>query len=307
MMIRRAETWQHGYERSRYLASLPTHALAERLKWLFENIATVNPQGQLSAEFPAGDYEKLWIAFTHTVHEFNLRGQAFPDGFLSSAQVPQPSYPLAPSGLTAYQNRRRSDKGQLFKFGHRDHLNDMLNRGDIKLRPGSYYKDPSLNHAVGDDELHFTAEPRVADIYVHDDSQLVGSVTVHDVKFTLEYGTDFYVFCMTRRFSPRLFADFDYNACLIIYDCDEFIKRFQHATEKKLGGWSFFATNVTYVDPQNTDAEPPIIPFSKELRFLYQQEYRFVIEPPTPKQPRLPDIDLQLGPCSDIAELISIS
>ena len=60
-------------------------------------------------------------------------------------------------------------------------------------------------------------------------------------KFTLEHCTDFYVLCATRRFSPRLFADFGYNACLIIYDHDEFIKRFRCAVEKQLRGWSLVA------------------------------------------------------------------
>ncbi len=76
--------------------------------------------------------------------------------------------PSTPSAVTAYQNRCRSNLGKLFKFGNSDHLKEMLDRGHIKLRPASYYKDPSLNNAIGDDELHFTAEPCVADIHVHD-------------------------------------------------------------------------------------------------------------------------------------------
>ena len=92
-MITRAEAWRRGYEQSRYLRNLPSQALAERLRWLVENIATLNPFGQVSAEFPTGDYEKLRIAFIDTLHEFNSRGETPPDGFLSGSHLPQPSDP----------------------------------------------------------------------------------------------------------------------------------------------------------------------------------------------------------------------
>lgn len=305
-MMRRSEAWEQQYVRSPYLERLSLAALAERLRWLVENIATLNECGQLGAVFPQADGERLWIAFTHTMMEFRARGKNPPDGFLTGAQVPRSSHPRKPAEALAYEARTRAEPGELFKFGRQCHLDGIVSTGSIKVRAASYYKDPSLNYAISDDELRFTVYPNVSDINLLAPSGPVGTISVKGARFGLTHPGDFYIFCATSRFSLRLFQDFKVDSCLIIYDHADFVRRFHSAIARNHPDWLFRDSAVAYVDPYNPGPTSPVIPISKHLRFAYQQERRLVLQPPTSIPPALPDLDLTIGNCADIAEAVGL-
>jgi hypothetical protein len=104
-----------------------------------------------------------------------------------------------------------------------------------------------------------------------------------------------------------LFKDFEADSCLIVYDRTEFTKRFRKALESKLPDWKFIESYVSYVDPNNPGPHAPIIPISKHLRFVYQREFRLIFHPRIPIPPPLEDVDIELRPCGDIAELIDVN
>ena len=50
----------------------------------------------------------------------------------------------------------RFDRGQaLVKLGKRIHMQELCESGRIRIAPARLYSDPSLNYAIGDDELTF--------------------------------------------------------------------------------------------------------------------------------------------------------
>lgn len=135
----------------------------------------------------------------------------------------------------------------------------------------------------------------------------LGTVSVHKP-------SDHYLYSVTARFDFRHFVDFGEDgepaeACVLIHNQEEFERRLKDAVRQALPGWwdiSFDA--VKYVDPYFvlqgiSGAE---IYSVKDLRFLYQGEYRLMAIPPLGNQKPLHRLSLKLGPLFDIAELIIV-
>jgi len=85
-------------------------------------------------------------------------------------------------------------------------------------------------------------------------------------------------------FAPRLFLDFDADACLVIRKPIEFQEIILFAFENKFRDWSGVGQKITYIDPLNCSIKDIDVFFSKHFRFAYQQEYRFIWLPPTAMQ-----------------------
>src|SRR5690349_10676668 len=136
-----------------------------------------------------------------------MRGELPPAGFLAGAQVPKPHHPSIPPEVIAYRGRKRSESGKLFKLGRQDYLGALLRNGDIRIRAASSYNDPSLNYAVSADELHFTLNPNISDLRTIGSDGGESTVTLRNAVYEFAHPSDFYVYCMTARFWPRLFKD----------------------------------------------------------------------------------------------------
>ena len=46
----------------------------------------------------------------------------------------------------------------LLKFGHKQHITDMIEKGVLRISPAESYDDPSLNPAIADREYEFIEE-----------------------------------------------------------------------------------------------------------------------------------------------------
>lgn len=195
----------------------------------------------------------------------------------------------------------------MVKYGQREHLEAALETGRLRLSPASKLDDPTLNRAQQARELELefeldTKRSRV-EILSADKSQSFGKVDPLRLTIARKAPTDFYVWCASRTLSARLFFDFSADACLVIADRGEFLRRLAAAAEGELPGWRLAEGAVRYYDPFSRWAERASIPFWKPVGYEYQSEYRTVFVPSQPPVAPLDFVWMDLGPLGDIATL----
>jgi len=294
---RRQEIWEDEYRKHPYLAGKPLPHLVERFRYLIESQATLTEGGQLGFEIEPR--LAIWhlSRLTHLFMEFGSRG-GIPAGI--EPRLPNLTHPETPRGVVAYRSRKRPEPGQLFKFGKRHRLLPMLEKGSIRFAPASAYRDASLNSAIQDDELGFTYYPGKAGPPLSKLPHPAGTDWVE-----LRHPSDYYVQCLSLRFAPRLFDDFEADSCLIIYDANEFGRRILGALRARFPGWFVTTFGMTYIDPDNPGDDPILLPTAKHMRYIYQQEQRFLCHPRTPV-PKLDAITIEIGALTDLAEVVSL-
>jgi len=294
---RRQELWEEEYRKHPYLAGKPFPHVVERFRYLTESMLTLTEGGQLGVEVEPR--LAIWhlSRLAHLFMEFGARG-GIPAGI--QPKVPKLTQPSIPPGVIAYRARKRPEPGQLFKFGKRRWLQAMQDYGSIRFAPASAYRDASLNAAIQDDELGFTYFPGKSIPPLTKLPHSEQSDWVH-----MRHPSDFYVQCLSLRFAPRLFDDFEADSCLIIYNGSEFGRRIMDALRAQFPDWLVTAFGMTYIDPDNPGDEPILLPTAKHMRYIYQQEQRILCHPRAPVR-HLDAVTLEIGPLGDIAEIVSI-
>ena len=119
--------------------------------------------------------------------------------------------------------------------------------------------------------------------------------------------SDYYIFCVAKRFDHRLFDDFDAEAVVIINDPGEFERRLHLQVSSKLTGWTAHSAEVEYVDPLFPRADTLNPYFCKHFRYCYQHEFRqFWINPGSHDKRTLAPFLISLGPLQDVCEIVAL-
>lgn len=295
--------WRTSYGVDRYLRHLTDDDLLARGRAIMTN-SLFTDRRALPHEFDEREWREL---LEHVRYEHERRGLTFRDSIpVAERLAAWPRMELARLAFEKYSG----PVGQLYKFGEARYLEPMLRDGSLRVFPAAYYKDPSLRRAQQDDEL----ERKV----ILDGSKLQLTHTAQDgtkrpihatgkATFTRKSASNFYVWCTSTTFDPRLFDDFGADACLIIHDAGAFIERMHAAMEAALPGWPGCTILVHYYDPVRP-GDTLLSPRDKEFSFAYQREYRFLWDPPftEPARKRLDHKDLRLGSLEDIAVLLKL-
>ena len=108
------------------------------------------------------------------------------------------------------------------KYGQAAHLRAALKTGRVQIRPASSYNDSLLTPALRDNELTigFQIVPSELKMEVFDGKtgKPKGSLAPPvDNIINKRLKTDYYVYCVSEFYNPRLFIDFGYDACPIIH------------------------------------------------------------------------------------------
>lgn len=212
----------------------------------------------------------------------------------------------------------RVNEMALFKFGKKHYLQQAFLYGKLRIFPASFYSDPSLSAARQDShELRLILRPskNAYPITFEDiDGKNVWASNADHGQIAIEIGgdRDYFVWCCSKHYEPRMFVDFEADACLVIHDHKEFAHRLNAALcERAKFLPAMVADDVRYYDWLCTDefihealtAKLPIH-FFKDFRYTYQAEYRFTW--PIPKKRSIEPIDVELGPLEDICDLLRL-
>ncbi len=287
---------------------LPSKDIEERTKDLFTNILLLSDKGQISLHSMAGIGEYWMILFTHVLEEFQYRYGPYPNGFtngfIKNADIVKPTCPESPKSKAAIDNIGGVKSNQLYKFGKATHLNEMFEYGKIRVSPASFYKDPSLNNAIRDDELSFTIKSRANKLVLRNEEN-VQIPAVGNVELRLEAQTNYFVHCFSSNYTYREFDDFRADTCIVIKEPISFINKMMCCVKQSNPDLRGFASGVRYVDPLNSSLNEIDIFFVKHFKYTYQNEYRAIWLPKKPVK-NLEPFFIEIGNMNEYAEIIRI-
>jgi hypothetical protein len=299
--------WIQEYDASRYLRKLSDDQLKRRYDALAGDLWSTDAVGNITPPREPQHREQLLKLLVHVLREQGDRAGdpsiSFDEGKVRGAasasyQPPKLTTPFvgSPSGFA--------------KFGKRVHIRRAFDEGVLRVAPASGFNDPSLNAAQRDDELqHWTVTPNeqlMMRVIGRDNNG--NEVEIPVEKRELFRGmtvSDFYVWCCGYGYDCRLFHEFEADAVIVIRDMDAFRSRFSVAMQKALPGWTSKDGPLSYYDPYTIRREQLTPIFSKNIRYLHQNEYRFAWSAPDGAKAAGPLFPV-LGPLADIAEYYEI-
>lgn len=162
MAQERHEVWREHYRLDRYMNHLNQADLDQRMEHVFSNLSVLTHEGKIGL-LPVNDKNEQWmILWTHLLEEYGLRSISIPSDLTSMKGFPDPDLPKAQSAAKTVRRRSLQPGSYLFKFGKAEYLIPLLKNGEILIRQASYYSDPTLNHAIHDDELSIVFQPNPA-------------------------------------------------------------------------------------------------------------------------------------------------
>jgi hypothetical protein len=287
--------WEFQYEIYRYLSSVPAVDLSSRYCAIIRNMHTLISQERhvIPIQSPLSSWYWYWKEH-QTRLEFFMRGIETPVQPPAGALDHNPQdAPLRPGSPNAGD--------VLFRYGKRQYMQAMVERGSIRISPASFYQTLELDSARADDERvkHSFLPGEYTRVTTQDGR---GIPLLSDVRRTVS-DPDYYFLCLSCDWDPALFDEFDADACVIIRNPKVFSERLALAARPQLNGWYFHHNPVEYFDPyemgrhQYFDAA-----MCKDFRFAYQREYRFLwmhMDGQEASGFRF----LELGSLNDIAEL----
>jgi hypothetical protein len=179
-------------------------------------------------------------------------------------------------------------------------MQELIDFGRLRITAARDYALMEKDPARQDDELtkHTRSPGEYITITLPDGRQ---SRPLGDVTYS-HSGTDYFVYCVSNDWDLELFHDFGVDCCVIIKNVDAFARRLEHAGERELPDWRFHHNPVEYFDTYERRAKERIDnAMSKDFRFAYQREYRFLFA--GSGKEATGHRYLELGPLHDIAEL----
>ena len=301
-------TWRGEYERNRYLRNAPDEFLDERLKGISANLWSNDKDGNVTQPRRPDVRHSLLKLAHHVILEKLERGLPTPsmldekvlrDAGVGSYVRPKLASPFTggPSGFA--------------KYGKRDHIKASFERGAFRIAAASSYLDPSLNPAQADHELeHAVVTPNehiLMRLYGTDAAGNEIEIPYTPLQlFRYMQVADFYVWCCGLSYDARMFHDFEAEALLMIRDMDAFTARFIAAVKAAKPDLGSRHGPCVYYDPYTVNREQLTPMYSKNLRYLYQNEYRFIWMAP-PGTTDLFAFFVELGPLTDIAEFYELA
>lgn len=267
--------WRLEYEKDTYMQHMSDSEVSARARYLIENLTTLELNSKIGLRAMHTTLGRdLMRKFTHVLHELHLRNSGFQKQFMADASVSKAmlNHEKQLKKLNQYAAEKRP---HLFKFGKIDHFD----KSSFKVSLASSFSDPSLNPSQRDDELALEYLPNPKEVKL---TKLNGEAIegVQHIKLNFEIKRDYYVFCSSLSFDVRLFGDFDSNACLFIYDSEQFAKDLQRLVSSSISILDHAFKPVRYIDPVRPEGgRPKEIEFCKHIKYLYQNEYRHVFIP----------------------------
>jgi hypothetical protein len=275
IVVQLHETWRYEYDRDSYLSHLSHSELCARARYLIENLTTLELNGKIGLRNVSKEPgHTLMRKFIHAHQELVRRKKDFEPMFLKGASIPKAM--LGKEHTLKRLNQYAIEKNpHLIKFGKKKFLSEY----SFKVSLASTFSDLSLNAAQMDDEMRAIYKPHPKDVKLTTlDGQPIDEI--FGIELTYQISNDYYVFCSSFEFDVRLFGDFESDACLFIYDSQNFSNQLYEKMAAEVEILDHGYKPVTYVDPiRPSNGKPPPVEFHKHMKYLYQNEFRHVFIP----------------------------
>jgi len=301
------------YDRNRYARHLSQSELDRRIRDILLNLLILTPEAKIGL-LALNNEGAMWIEkWTHMLEEMQLRYGPYPAGFtrniLHSDPFPNLASDLARKAAEALKGDGLRLGSFMIKYGKRAHMERLFHDGSLRIQPASYFTERDLNGAVRDDErrlpLSFALSREDIKKIVVNPNDIPEVIPDHRVDLVFQSPGDYWMYCVTQSVEPRLFVDFEADACVIVRDRPAFASRLHTVVSAALAGATHQARSIEYVDPLLPKTTRIFLPFAKHFGYSYQSEHRFCWFPVNPV-PKLQHVDLSIGGLEDIAELVKL-
>ncbi|MBK1625509.1 hypothetical protein CKO32_18300 [Afifella marina DSM 2698] len=300
------DEWRAEYERERYLRELPDVALKTRFDALIRNLWSTDAAGNVTPPRSFENRRGLLRLILHTMLEQMERAKLIFRDFDERELREVASADYLPPRL---RSPFTGSPSCFAKFGKRPHIRAAFERGILRITPAAAYDDPSLNAAQADKELeHFSVTPNehlMVRLYGLNAELEEVERPVHCKElFRTLMTRNFYVWCCSLGYDARLFQPFEAEAVLVVRNKEAFRARLHEAVKKQLPEAKSIDRPIQYYDNYTADYSQIIPIFSKNIRYLYQNEYRFAWL--VPEGSSLSTFFVELGPLDGIAEIYEV-
>jgi hypothetical protein len=301
------------YDGRRYARHLSQPELDRRIRDVFLNQLILTNDAKIGLP-PINEQSLIWMErFIHVLEEMQLRHGPYPAGFTRNIfhQEPFPNFAsdLARKAASVFKGKALAPNSFLIKYGKRAYLERLFYGGALRIQPASYFAQKDLNGAVRDDErrlpLSFALSGDDIRKLVINPRDVPAVISEQRVDVVLQSPGDYWMYCVTESVEPRLFVDFEADACVLIRDRQQFEERLRNAASKALGQVRHQYGSVEYVDPLLPKHAQIFLPMAKHFGYSYQAEYRFVWFPMSPVT-ELRHVDISLENLAEIADLITL-
>src|SRR5439155_12567210 len=172
------------------------------------------------------------------------------------------------------------------KLGKRKYMEALYETGALRVQPATRFRDRDLHGDTRDDELGISfslalSRDDLAKVVVNKRDVPVDAPDQR-VDAHFRWPSDYWLYCVTTSVEPRLFVDFDADACVIIHDRSTFRQMLREASEPQLASAVMQEGAAIYLDPLFPTLMDIFVPLVKHFRYSYQNEHRFFWLPPTP-------------------------
>lgn len=321
VMKKRTKTlraWRSEYLKKRYLDMLSPEDLRRRYEMIRYNLKMVNEPMRPGPLPVLTEKEYFMRSFVHVCEEFRIR-ELTPSTCIKKAVKLPPNYQ---QGLIAFEAGRylanTNDPAQmpsyLVRYSSKKHITDLYNDGSLIVRPGSFYsRNKDLTDTQTDQELERFYEAHPSEVKITDPKTGQDIPALGNVTFTTKSEVDYWQYSMSTVFDVRLFTEYGCDACLIIKQPEEYIKRLVNAFYQKVAGphiWGWHHQPIHYLDQHDPNLPPGAksvdVYFTKSIRYYYEKEYRIAWVPTLIPVRTIEDelISLNMGPVKDICDLI---
>jgi len=264
------EFWEFQYQVYRYLERVTDGLLIERYKDILRNMKALISRDRDA--IPIQSHLSSWYWFRkeyQTRLEFALRDVSLPvasphDITFNNEVMGAPIRPRHPNAGDV-----------LFRYDKRPHIEKLAHEGQIRIRPASDFQQMERDRARQDEEC--SKKSFLAGAHARITTQDGRNIPIlGNVEQTVSM-PNYYVFCMACDWDPELFTDFEADTCMVIKDAELFARRIEISAASQLPGWYFHHSLVQYFDPyERLRNEYFDAGISKNFRFAYQREYRFL-------------------------------
>ena len=295
--------WRKMYLSNRYLSSLSVHDLEKRLDDILKNLLIFSKDGSPSFD-QSNPRNGLLKIFIHLKEELSKRDISI--DLKTEARKYSEKYQNIVKALNVSINRKLVEGKYLVIFGLKKYFEQTIKFGKIQIKPASAYDDCDLIESVRDDELsQKLILPKGTKLKMKNSSGEFKELRViGNISSSNKYPTDFYIYCMSTTYQPRLFDDFKADSCILVYDFPMFKEKILNYLKTYYSDWLILSNNVRYFDPIN----PPELldlPFNKHFRYWYQSEFRIVFKP-SKLVKKLEIIYPEIGSLNNCCELIQL-
>ena len=290
--------WIDEYRDRRAYSHLTDDQLCTRYAALLGNAMAFDDSGRAFIARPCVPYWSKRLAWTE--EEFRLRAAPTLLFAIQERELERPR-PRVIAARRLWSHIEQPPLGSyIVKFGTRTHVDEMLSKGRFRISPASSYSDPSLNRAIRDDELSaqimFPAGTRLA---VQIDGEYKEIPNIIGPLCHSRHCEDFYVFCAAGSFDPRLFDDFEADACLLARDLNRFGLPLVREFAAVAGMTKVVHGSVHYEDPLHPVEENHLVEMTKHFQYEYQREWRIVWKAEEPLSLTAAPILVEIGSLAD--------